>query len=107
MAEDTLREGLALGEASKVGSEAKGLGDRQVGPDNAHGSAGYLFFFIDNASPLVETVVDSSHGILRGGDFALENGFLQSGFSSQFRSIVTPSSCLDQLASSSVDGICM
>ena len=107
MAEDTLREGLALGEASKMGSEAEGLGHWQVGSHDAHGSACNLFFFIHNTSPLVQTVVHSSHGVLGGSDFTLENGFLEGGFSSQLRSIETPYGSLDQLASSSVDGIGM
>jgi len=102
-----LGEGLALGESSEMGGETERLGHRQEALDNRHRSTCDLFFFIDNTSPLIETVVDSSHGVLGGSDFTSEDRFLQSRAGSQFRSIVTSSSSLNQLTSSSVDGIGM
>lgn len=107
MREDTLREGLSLGQSSKMGSEAKGLGHRQEAPDNAHGSTSDLFFFIDNTSSGGQTVVHTRHGIGWGSDFTSEDRLLQGGLGSQFRGIVASSGCLDQLSSSSVDGIGM
>jgi len=64
-----------------------------------------LFFFVDNTSSLGQTVVDTAHGIHGGGDFSQEDGFLESGFSSQLASVEQSSGGGDDLTTSSVDGV--
>jgi len=54
---------------------------------------------------LIETVVNTSHSVHGGGDFSQEDGFLESGFSGQFTSIIETTSCGDDLSTTSVDGV--
>jgi len=82
--EDTLREGLSLGESSQVGGEAEGLSHREIALNQVHGGSCDLFFLIHSSSPLVEAVVHSSHHIHGGSDFTREDRFLKGRNSSQF-----------------------
>lgn len=105
MVENALGEGLSLGEGSEQFSESERFSDWEVSLDDGHWGSGDLFFLDDETSSLVETVVDSSHGIHWAGNLSLEDGLLESGFSGQLTSVVEFSGGWDDLSGTSVDGI--
>lgn len=107
MIEETLRESLTLGETSQVSGETEGFSDGQVSLNDSHRSTLDLFFFVNGTSSLVETVVDTTHSILRSSNFSGEDGFLESGFSGKFASVEESSSGGENLTSTSVDSISM
>jgi len=103
--EDTLREGLSSSQRSQVSSETERFSDREVSLDLVKRSTSNGFFFIDNTSSLVKTLVDTTHSIHRSSNFSQEDGFLESGLSSEFTSVVNSSGSGDNLTTTSVDSI--
>jgi hypothetical protein len=79
--------------------------DGQVSLQDGHGGSGNLFFFDNLTSSLRKTVIDTSHRVHGAGNLGFENGFLESGFSSQTTSIIEFSGGGDNLTGTSVDGI--
>lgn len=107
MTENTLRESLSLSTSSKESSESERFSHRQIALKNSHGGSGNLFFFNNLTSSFTQTVIDISHNILRSRDFGIEDRFLKSGGSRHFTSIIASSGSLNNLTTSSVNGISM
>lgn len=90
-----------------MSGETERFSDRQEAFKNRHGGTSDLFFFFNNTSSLIETVVNTTHSILRSSDFSLEDRFLESRFSGKFTSVEESSSSGENLTSTSVDSIGM
>jgi len=107
MIEHTLREGSSWGKLSQVLGESEWFSDRQVGFHNNKRCSLNGLFTNNNTSSLCKALIDTSHSIIRGLDFAHENWLLESWFSSKHGSIVDSSSSGDDLTTTSVDSISM
>lgn len=107
MIEHALREGLTLGETSKMCSETEGFSDGQVSLDHVKGSTSDLFFLAHDTSSLVEAVIDTTHGVDGSGNFSQEDRLLESRFSGKLACIVKSSGSWDDLTTTSVDSISM
>lgn len=105
MIEEALRESLTLSETSEMSGETEGFSDREVSFNDRHRSSGNLLFFVDDTSSLIETVVNTTHSILRSSNFGNEDRLLESRFSSKLASVEQSSSSWEDLTSTSVDGI--
>mmetsp|Transcript_17592 Transcript_17592/g.16823 ORF Transcript_17592/g.16823 Transcript_17592/m.16823 type:complete len:453 (-) Transcript_17592:1224-2582(-) len=107
MVKHALRESSSGGELSQVLGEPEGLSHRQVSLHNDQRSSINWLFSNDDSSSGGEAVVDSTHSIIRGLDFAHEDRLLESGSSSEEGSIEDSSGSGDDLAATSVDSISM
>jgi len=105
MVKDALRECSSRGHGSQVLCESEAFSDRQVALDNNEGSSTHWFFTYHNTSSLGQTLVNTTHCIIRSLDFAKEDGFLETRFSSELGSVVDTTSCGDDLTTTSVDSI--
>lgn len=50
-------------------------------------SSGDLDFLNDHTSSLVERLIDTTHAVAGGGDFATENGFDEGGLTEELKSV--------------------
>lgn len=105
MVEHALREGSSGGHGSQVLGETEGLSDGEVSLDDDEGGAGDGLFSDNDTSSLGEGLIDTSHGIIRGLDFAQEDGLHESGLSSELSTIEDSSGSGDDLTTTSVDSV--
>ena len=105
MVKHTLREGSSTGQFSQVLGESERLSDWQVTLHNDQWGSRDWFFTDHNTSSLGQALVNSTHGIIWGLNFAQEDWLLESWFGSQLGSVQDSSGSGDDLTSSSVDGI--
>lgn len=85
--------------------ESEGLSDWQVGLDNNEGSSDDWFFTNNDTSSLGKSLIDTTHSIIRGLDFAEEDWFLESWLSSELGTIEYSSGSGDDLTTTSVDSV--
>jgi len=107
MIEHALREGSSWGHASQVLSESEGLSDWQVSLDNNQRSSVNWLFTNNNTSSLSKSLINTSHSIIGGLDFAKEDWFNESWLSCELSSIEDSSSSGDELTTTSVNSISM
>jgi len=105
MVEDALGEGSAWCELSQVLGETERFSDWQVWLDNNKRSSWDWLFTYDNSSSLGKALIDTSHSIIRGLDFAQEDGFLESWLGSEESSVVDSSGSGDDLSTTSVNSL--
>lgn len=101
----TLGEGLATSVGSRVGSEVKGLIDRQVYLDHEHGT-GYRGLLKYMATLSVQDTLDATPHLLRTLDLNLIVRLHEAGLCSQHTGIETGACCGNDLATSPVASTC-
>jgi len=107
MIEHALWEGSSWGEFSQMLGEPEWLSDWQVSSNDKERCSINWLFSNNDTSSCGKALIDTSHSIIRCLDFTQEDGFLESGLSSQDSSIVDSSGSGDDLSTTSVDGISM
>ena len=86
-------------------SETERFSDGQVSLDDDERSSGDGLFTNNNTSSLSKSLIDTSHGIIGGLDFAQEDGLNESGGSSELSSVQNSSGSRDDLTTTSVNSV--
>jgi len=107
MVEHALWEGSSGCELSQMLSESERLSDWQVTLDNHQWGSIDWFFSNNDSSSLGKALIDTSHSIIWGLDFAEEDRFLESGHGGKKRCIEDSSGSGNDLSTTSVDSISM
>lgn len=105
MVEHALREGSSGGHLSQVLGETERLSDGKVSLDDDERSTIDGLFTNNNTSSLGKGLIDTSHSIIGGLDFAEENRLNELGLGSKLGSIEDSSGSRDDLTTTSVDSV--
>mmetsp|Transcript_12895 Transcript_12895/g.15989 ORF Transcript_12895/g.15989 Transcript_12895/m.15989 type:complete len:222 (-) Transcript_12895:1723-2388(-) len=105
MVEHALREGSSGGGLSQVLGETEGFSDRQVSLADDQRSSRNGLLTNHNSSSLSESLIDSTHSVIRGLDFAEEDGLLEAGLSSEAGGVEDTSGSGNNLTSTSVNSV--